>query len=62
MTRAFGDSRYKPFVIAEPEILVYNMQAIFEEFNFAETFLVLASDGLWGVITSIILFDTLILK
>ncbi|KAL4486880.1 hypothetical protein ABPG72_009644 [Tetrahymena utriculariae] len=47
VTRAFGDKRYKPFIIAEPEIIVYDIYSLLSEFEFREVFLVLASDGLW---------------
>ena len=49
MTRAFGDKRYKPFIIAEPEILVYDVNQLISEFQFRDVFLVLATDGLWNV-------------
>lgn len=49
MTRAFGDKRNKPFIIAEPEILVYDINELLQEFEFQDVFLVLATDGLWNV-------------
>jgi len=49
VTRAFGDKQYKPFIIAEPEILVYDVNQLLSEFQFRDVFLVLATDGLWNV-------------
>ncbi|KAK4486300.1 hypothetical protein RD792_008971 [Penstemon davidsonii] len=45
MTRAIGDEFLKPYVISEPEI-------IFETRDSQDEFLILASDGLWDVISS----------
>lgn len=49
MTRAFGDKKHKSFIIAEPEIIVYDIYTLLSDLEFRDVFLVLASDGLWNV-------------
>ena len=46
LTRSLGASKYKPYVIADPHVCHYNIR---EREN---SFLVLASDGLWKVMTN----------
>ncbi|KAL3818335.1 hypothetical protein ACJIZ3_004240 [Penstemon smallii] len=45
MTRAIGDKYLKPYVISEPEVTI-------ERRDSEDEFLILASDGLWDVISS----------
>ena len=42
VTRAFGDTHYKPYVIAEPEIIEYKLSG-------KDEFLIIGSDGYWNV-------------
>ena len=46
MSRAIGDSYLKPFVIADPEVRVM------ERKDGEDEFLILASDGLWDVVSN----------
>lgn len=45
VSRAFGDFSLKPYVIAQPEILVHPISKLDE-------FLILACDGVWDVLTN----------
>lgn len=49
VSRSFGDKYYKPFVSSTPEIFVYQLDKNLHKY------LVLASDGLWNVIISLIM-------
>ncbi|KAL5541285.1 hypothetical protein UlMin_042507 [Ulmus minor] len=44
-SRSIGDRYLKPYVISEPEVMVY-------ERTDSDTFLVIASDGLWDVVSN----------
>lgn len=46
VSRAIGDVNYKPYVSAEPEIVVKKIE------KDKDMFIVLASDGLWDVMTN----------
>ena len=46
MSRAIGDSYLKPFVISDPEVRVV------ERKDGEDEFLILASDGLWDVVSN----------
>eukprot|EP00897_Mesotaenium_endlicherianum_P003802 jgi/Mesen1/344/ME982939C10583 len=45
MSRAIGDRCLKPYVIAEPEVVVRDRAP-------ADEFVILASDGLWDVMSN----------
>ena len=45
MSRAFGDRLLKRFVVADPDILE-------EELSHEDSLLILATDGLWDVISN----------
>ena len=44
LTRSFGDSKYKTYVTAEPHIVQ-------QKLNSEDEFLIIATDGLWNVLT-----------
>jgi protein phosphatase 2C len=48
MSRAIGDSYLKPFVISDPEVRVV------ERNDGEDEFLILASDGLWDVVSNVV--------
>jgi len=41
ISRAIGDKKYKPYIIAEPEISIYNL-------SYEDKYLIIATDGLWN--------------
>lgn len=55
VTRAFGDNKYKPYVICEPEIVEYKLTS-------KDEFLILGTDGFWNVYFYIIYSFILLLK
>mmetsp|Transcript_43092 Transcript_43092/g.69956 ORF Transcript_43092/g.69956 Transcript_43092/m.69956 type:complete len:660 (+) Transcript_43092:125-2104(+) len=52
-TRCIGDRPYKPFLTAEPDVLVHHVERGLDDF------IVIASDGLWDTTTSQLAVDTI---
>lgn len=43
VSRSFGDSKYKPYVLSDPEIIEHKL-------NGDDEFLIMGTDGFWNVL------------